>query len=452
MSRAGGGSFGGELGLVGLFDLCQLLMMNGATGCLAVAREGRQGYLYFRGGRVVNALDDERNEGEPAAHRLLTWKTGRFEFRPEPVDDVQLIEAGTEALMLEAARRIDEGSDAGGGNEAARLRDRQGAMDALRDVFHRVAREAAAGAVAAETAAEPAVVLLHALRDADDRLLCRPQCPPRLWHDGSWLVISEAPLGEEVYGELRERVLGGREITGERGAEGAPEDGPVLTRTVALEGGGAVTATLLRPAGEPEALWIRPARLPAPGPSLLSGPLDSLRAVLDVPQGLVLAGGPTVDAVERLLHAVLSLLQRRRSGSVLLAGGAPVYDHREDEGVILRSPPEAAREALRSIAPACAVFEATGPAPAAQVEALRIVPLVLVGVVATDAGVLLARWLAGLGPHREAAEALLATVPVGLVHSPGVALGEDRIPFTAGFAAPGPRLAWRPEAGPRACA
>ena len=51
---AGGPGPHGELGLIGLFDLGQLLMLNGATGELAIERDGRRGYLYFDRGQVVN--------------------------------------------------------------------------------------------------------------------------------------------------------------------------------------------------------------------------------------------------------------------------------------------------------------------------------------------------------------------------------------------------------------
>jgi hypothetical protein len=428
---SGKGQFAGELGLLGLFDLGQLLLLNGATGCLVVNHEGRRGYLHFDGGRIVNAVDDRQHEGEGAAYEIFTWKTGRFEFRPEPVGEARVIEEGTEALMLEAARRMDEASEAAGGGgrgEAEKLLDRQGAMDALREVFRSVAREAASDA--GEAAAVPASLLLAALRDADDRLLCRPGRPPRLFHDGSWLVAAESPLGPEIYAELRERLGDGT-----RG----PDAADAASRTLTLESGATVSVSRVVHDGE-EALWVRLAHLSAPDPSLLDGPLDRLNAMLDVPQGVVLAAAPTLDAVERLLNALVAQVVRRRPGAVLLAAATPTYRHREAEGVVIAVPPAAAEAALVGLTPGTAAFDARQAAPAALVRALCVAPLVIAGVLSADAASAPARWLAGLGPQADAVAALIATVPVGVAYTPGLPFGEDRIPFTAAFVALGPTL------------
>src|SRR2546423_10757742 len=123
------GSFAGELGLVGLFDVAQLLMLNRATGRLSIASLGKNGYLYFEDGRIINAVDDAQGEGERAAWRVLSWRKGHFEFKPEPAGGQTMIHTNTEALLLDAARRIDEvAADTGAGPETPRLRERQSAM------------------------------------------------------------------------------------------------------------------------------------------------------------------------------------------------------------------------------------------------------------------------------------------------------------------------------------
>ena len=429
---AGRGQFAGELGLLGLFDLGQLLLLNGATGCLAVTHEGRRGYLYFDGGRIVNALDDRQHEGEGVAYEVFTWKTGRFEFRAEPVGEARVIEEGTEALMLEAARRMDEGGEAAGDGrgEAARLLDRQGAMDALRDVFRSVAREAAVGA--APPVEGPASQLLAELRDADDRLYCRPGRPPRLYHDGSWLVTAEEPLGPDAFAELRGRIWSGAAD----GADGAPG---ADTRTIVLDGGAGFAVTRLEQDGE-EALWVRLAHLSPPAAALLDGPRDRLEALLDMPQGLVLAGAPTVDVAECLLNALVAHAARRRPGAVLLVSATQTYRHREGEGIVITVPPAAAEAALLGLAPGTVAFDARLAVPETLLRALAVAPLVIAGVVAADAAAAPARWLAALGPRAASAAALSATVPLGVVHSPGPPFGEDRIPFHAAFVALGPAL------------
>lgn len=98
----------GELGLLSLFDLVQLLVLNGATGTLRVASAGRQGHFRFERGQVAGALDDVGPDGNESAYRLFTWRTGTFAFSVGTPGGGRTIEDSTEAVMLEAARRMDE--------------------------------------------------------------------------------------------------------------------------------------------------------------------------------------------------------------------------------------------------------------------------------------------------------------------------------------------------------
>ena len=56
--------FMGELGLLSLFDLAQLLMLNGATGTLHVVSGGKKGLLRFEKGQIANAIDERLRDGE----------------------------------------------------------------------------------------------------------------------------------------------------------------------------------------------------------------------------------------------------------------------------------------------------------------------------------------------------------------------------------------------------
>ncbi|MFM8559147.1 MAG: DUF4388 domain-containing protein [bacterium] len=99
----------GELGLISLFDLAQLLLLNGATGTLHVQSAGRKGLLRFDRGQVADALDDRFDSGVEAAYRVFSWAQGSFEFRAgKPSGNGRRILDSTEGLMLEAARRMDE--------------------------------------------------------------------------------------------------------------------------------------------------------------------------------------------------------------------------------------------------------------------------------------------------------------------------------------------------------
>lgn len=303
MSALGFATFSGELGLIGLFDLSQLLMLNRATGCLTVTHESGRGYLYFKDGRIVNAVDDVRVEGEGAAYHVLSWRAGRFEFRPGAPGCALLIEGGTESLLLEAARRLDEASATGERptHETERLRERHGQMGALREAFQDIAREA--GSTERRVSyGEPEIdSMLEALREPEDRLLLRAGHPAVLWSSGG-TSTSGTSLGTSAFRQLRERLLKGDDhATGIESALGglqvlplreiapnvdAGTENPVI---VELSGQQSIAVTCIEtPACE--TLWITPANLPPPDPTMLRGPIDRLTELIELPRALVLAG------------------------------------------------------------------------------------------------------------------------------------------------------------------
>ena len=107
-------SLSGSLGDIGLPSLLTMLEMEKKSGVLVVTRPdgGGGGRLFLRNGRVVQAQLD-RAEGAPknqdAVYLLLSWGGGGvFEFVATDVDLDDNIQTGTTALLLEAARRIDE--------------------------------------------------------------------------------------------------------------------------------------------------------------------------------------------------------------------------------------------------------------------------------------------------------------------------------------------------------
>ena len=152
----------GELGLLSLFDLVQLLMLNGATGMLRVASAGRQGHFRFERGQVAGALDDLGPDGLESAYRLFTWRTGTFAFSVGTPGGGRTIEDSTEGVMLEAARRLDEsGAAVASPFHTTTLQARMQAMAAWRGSLARVAPglaapEPVAGPPEAEEPAEPA--------------------------------------------------------------------------------------------------------------------------------------------------------------------------------------------------------------------------------------------------------------------------------------------------------
>lgn len=105
--RAGGVS--GSLRELSLPDLVQVLSQGRKTGQLKVTAANNQvGEIHFVDGRIVNALF-QKLYGEDAFYSMLRITEGAFAldpaFRPQSVT----INAGTESLLLEGLRRVDEG-------------------------------------------------------------------------------------------------------------------------------------------------------------------------------------------------------------------------------------------------------------------------------------------------------------------------------------------------------
>ena len=406
MARKSAPPIAGELGLLSLFDLGQLLSLNGATGELAIESEGRKGYLYFAEGRIVNAVDEQLREGEDSAYRVFAWKSGRFEFRPEAPGSSAPISMHSEALMLEAARRMDESAPGGptaeAGGEAGKLRRRQGEMEALRAAFHDAARDAADRGAGR---GEPATPIEGGGRP-DDRTVFRPGHPVRMRIQGAWREARDAALGAAEYAEMSRRMLGG-----------AGEDGAwVVTR---LAGGVSWGVERVREHGG-ESLWLRPVELPAPEPGRLTGSLEELERLWGTSDGLLLVGGSEADAAQQALHAIVASRTTVADVTMLVTDG-PVYRHLEGHGVLCEVPPRELASALRGTRPSWLALDVDAPLPDASLAALAAVRLIVTRVAGANPTSWVARWLAGLGAaDRRTAEAFLANSGVVAVWSEGV--------------------------------
>lgn len=98
----------GQLGALSLFDVAQMLLLNGASGTLQVSSERRRGLLRFELGRIVDAADEYLNSGESAAHRILGWRSGSFTFHAGSPGGRRTIRDGSIRLLMDAAKRFDE--------------------------------------------------------------------------------------------------------------------------------------------------------------------------------------------------------------------------------------------------------------------------------------------------------------------------------------------------------
>ena len=97
----------GTLGLFSLVDLFQLLASSSRTGRLMVDHPEGAARVYFDKGRVVHA-DFNGFTGEEAVYALFRDERGSFEFTLGMAAPETSIRGGTENLLLEAIRRLDE--------------------------------------------------------------------------------------------------------------------------------------------------------------------------------------------------------------------------------------------------------------------------------------------------------------------------------------------------------
>lgn len=99
--------FSGSLEDVAVVDLLQTIAVSGKSGVALVHRGDREAQLYFRNGQLIDAeVGDLR--GEEAVYRTITWTKGNFDLEFRAVDRPGVIDANTNALLMEGLRRVDE--------------------------------------------------------------------------------------------------------------------------------------------------------------------------------------------------------------------------------------------------------------------------------------------------------------------------------------------------------
>lgn len=98
----------GQLEAIPLFDLCQFLMINRRTGTLTVRNGDAVARIYFEDGSILDIMDEALHTGEKILLAAVQWTSGSFTFDPTPPGVQRRITDSTEAILLEAARTIDE--------------------------------------------------------------------------------------------------------------------------------------------------------------------------------------------------------------------------------------------------------------------------------------------------------------------------------------------------------
>jgi DNA-binding response OmpR family regulator len=97
----------GSLRDMGVVDLLQTFELSRKSGVLKIVSARREGRVYFRDGKVVDA-ELGKLRGEEAVYRALTLGEGSFEVEFRPVSNEDLIPTTTQGLLMEGMRRVDE--------------------------------------------------------------------------------------------------------------------------------------------------------------------------------------------------------------------------------------------------------------------------------------------------------------------------------------------------------
>ena len=98
----------GSLGETDLPALIRIFEAGRGSGVLRLAGPaGAAGTLWFRDGRIIDGQAGRRS-GEAAFHDLLSWRVGTWTVSFEPVERTRTVALGTQALLVEGARRAAE--------------------------------------------------------------------------------------------------------------------------------------------------------------------------------------------------------------------------------------------------------------------------------------------------------------------------------------------------------
>ena len=100
-------AFQGSLKELPLPDIIQLVSVSGKTGKFTLSRDQERGYIFLKGGQMVDAAVNDL-VGEEAIYALAIWNSGEFQFNPGEEPDRQTITKSNTNLLMEAARRLDE--------------------------------------------------------------------------------------------------------------------------------------------------------------------------------------------------------------------------------------------------------------------------------------------------------------------------------------------------------
>ncbi len=106
-SLGGRTRFAGLVADMGVVDLLQTFEVSRKAGIVHIHNSGQEAHIYFRDGKVIDAVLG-RLAGEEAVYRVLLWSEGNFEVEFCKIDTPDVIGSSTQGLLMEGMRRMDE--------------------------------------------------------------------------------------------------------------------------------------------------------------------------------------------------------------------------------------------------------------------------------------------------------------------------------------------------------
>lgn len=103
-------AFSGNLSVISLPDVFQILGGNNCTGVLRITSQfvPTPGIIYFANGNAVNA-DSGPLKGIDAIYALFGWTEGEFEFHHQEIRVEHVVHDSRMAIILDALRMLDDG-------------------------------------------------------------------------------------------------------------------------------------------------------------------------------------------------------------------------------------------------------------------------------------------------------------------------------------------------------
>lgn len=266
----------GDLTAISLFELCQFLMVMRRSGTVRVKSGKRTATLAVRDGQIVSVVDDELQHGEEAFYRIACWNEGTFDFVPGPVSGTG-IGVSTDGLLLEAARRLDEGEMAaegaadGAGSRVQNLLEGRHLVEEFA-ALRRSLDEGVGNGIDFRKEISLAALVEAACRLGGTEILLAPDLPARCLIPGGIVDLQAEPVPLRAIEKLRQGLhegapaaLSGGEWTVERALPGG-----VVVRARGGYECGAETLCLQILGSEPPALEAFGAEAESFVPALLS--------------------------------------------------------------------------------------------------------------------------------------------------------------------------------------